>query len=183
MIIILELRKREQLGPVILPLIDKEPEVLLQFLVHPLCLPIPLRVISGGSSQFDSEHAVELPRELRNELRTSVRDDLPGEPVMPPDLLKEETCGTRCGDGGKCRGEVGPLCDRVDYHHYGVVTRRFRKLDYKVHADRFPRCGGDRKGVEFTDRKMSLSFGAEAEVTGGDVLAYVPRHLRPPVVA
>ena len=65
----------------------------------------------------------------------------------------------------------------------GIVTRRFRKFDYEVYADRFPRCGGNRKGVELTDGEVSLSLGAEAEVTGGDILAYVPRYLRPPVVS
>jgi len=34
--------------PVILMFIDKDLEILFQFLVNPLCLPISLRVVCGG---------------------------------------------------------------------------------------------------------------------------------------
>ena len=48
MVVVLELCEREEVGPVILPLIDEESEVLLEFLVHSFGLPISLWVVGRG---------------------------------------------------------------------------------------------------------------------------------------
>ena len=47
-VIILELCKWKKSDPVILSLIDKESELLLQFLVDPFHLPITLGVVGSG---------------------------------------------------------------------------------------------------------------------------------------
>ena len=183
MVVILEFRKRKQLGPVVLSLVDKETKVLLQFLVYPLCLTIPLRVVSCGSRQFNSEDSIEFPSEFRNELGAPIGHYLPRQPMVPPDVLEEEPCGSGCSNSGECRGKMSSLGDRVHYHHYRVVTRRLGEFHYKVHADCLPGCRRYREWVEFSDREVSLSLRAEAEVAGGDVLPNVLGHLRPPVIA
>ena len=71
-IVVLELCQREQFIPIILPLIDKEVEVLFQLLVDPLHLSITLRMVGHSGSQPYAEEAVELLRQLRYKLRTSV---------------------------------------------------------------------------------------------------------------
>jgi hypothetical protein len=48
MVVILELCEGKEVSPVILPLINEEPEVLLEFLIHSLSLPIPLWVVGRG---------------------------------------------------------------------------------------------------------------------------------------
>ena len=73
MIIILELRKREEVIPVVLPLINKEMEELLQFLINSFCLSISLGVVHGSSCQLNSEKLVQLLCKLRYKLGTSVQ--------------------------------------------------------------------------------------------------------------
>ena len=40
--------------PVILMFVDKDLEILFQFLVNPLCLPVSPRVVCGGGRQSDA---------------------------------------------------------------------------------------------------------------------------------
>ena len=47
-VVIGEFRKREQMLPVILLVVDEDPEVLLEDLVHPFCLTVGFRVVSCG---------------------------------------------------------------------------------------------------------------------------------------
>ena len=53
MVVVLELRQGEQLCPVILSFIDKQPQVLFQFLVDLLHLSICLGVIGSGQGYGD----------------------------------------------------------------------------------------------------------------------------------
>ena len=76
MIVVLELCQQKQFVPVILPLIDKEAEILFQFLVDPRCLSVTLQMVGCNGSQLYAEEAVELLCQLHYELRTSVGNDL-----------------------------------------------------------------------------------------------------------
>ena len=73
MIIILELREREEVIPVVLPLINKETEELLQFLINSFRLSISLGVVRSSSCQLNSEKSVQVLCKLRYELGASVR--------------------------------------------------------------------------------------------------------------
>ena len=73
MVIILELREREEIIPVILPLINKEMEEFLQFLINPFRLSISLGVVCGSSCQLNSEKSVQLFCKLCYKLGASVR--------------------------------------------------------------------------------------------------------------
>ena len=57
-IVVLEFCKGEQFVPVVLPLVDKDTKVLFQFLVNSFRLSVTLRVVSGGSCQFNSKESV-----------------------------------------------------------------------------------------------------------------------------
>jgi hypothetical protein len=46
--VVLELGEWKEISPVVLPLVDEEPEVLFQLLVHSLRLAISLRMVSRG---------------------------------------------------------------------------------------------------------------------------------------
>ena len=89
MIVVLELCQWKQFIPVILPLIDKEAEVLFQLLVYPLHLSITLRMVGRSGSQPYAEEAVELSRQLRYELQTSVGDNLFQKSMQLPDVHEE----------------------------------------------------------------------------------------------
>ena len=73
MVIILELREREEVIPVVLPLINKETEELLQFLINSFRLSVSLGVVCSSSCQLNSEKSVQLLWKLRYKLGTSVR--------------------------------------------------------------------------------------------------------------
>ena len=72
MVVVLELCQGEQLCPVILSFIDKQPQVLFQLLVDLLHLSIYLRVIGSGWGNGDAQEAIELLHELGDKLGASV---------------------------------------------------------------------------------------------------------------
>ena len=94
-VVILEFRQGEKVRPVILLLIDEYPEVLLQFLIDLLHLSIPLWVIGCGGRYLNPKYVVQLPSELRYELRTSVGDYLAGYAMEVPNVLDEQS-GRAC---------------------------------------------------------------------------------------
>ena len=71
-IVVLEPCKWQQFVSVILLFIDKELEVLLQFLINLFCLAISLRVVSCSCCKLDSEELVQLPGQVRYELGSPV---------------------------------------------------------------------------------------------------------------
>ena len=182
MIIVLELSKGEEVRPIILPLIDKEPEVLLQLLVDTFGLAISLGMVGGSGSQFNPEHPVKFSGELGHELGAPVRDYLARQAVVFPDILKKQSGRPGGCYGGEGGDEVGSFGDRVHYHHHGIVTGRLRQLDYEVYADSIPWSFRDWKGVKLSNWMVSLGLGPEAKVASGDISADVPGHLGPPIV-
>ena len=89
MIVVLELCQQKQFIPVVLPLVDKEVEILFQLLVDLLCLSITLRMVGHSGSQLYAEEAVELSHQLCYELRTLVRNNLFQKSVQLPDVREE----------------------------------------------------------------------------------------------
>ena len=68
MIIILKLGQRQQVIPIVLPLINKEMKVLFQLLVDFLCLAIALWVVCSCHRKLDAEELMEFSGELGNKL-------------------------------------------------------------------------------------------------------------------
>jgi len=60
-VIVLEFHQQKELVPIILMLIDKDSEVLLQLLVDALHLSIHLWVVSGSRQQCDICHKLQAP--------------------------------------------------------------------------------------------------------------------------
>ena len=89
MIVVLELCQQKQFIPVVLLLVDKEAEVLFQLLVDLLHLSVTLPMVSHSGSQLYAEEMVELSRQLRYELWTSVRNNLFQKSVQLPDVHEE----------------------------------------------------------------------------------------------
>ena len=161
-VVVLALRQGQQVGPVILPLVGEQSEILLQLLVNLFCLSVSLQMVGCSGCNLDSDHPVKLSGEFRNELRSMVRHYLLRYSVMPPDLLDEQTCGAGCRDCSEGRHEMGSFGDGVHYHHYCVVTCQVWEFGDKVHADCVPRCLGDQQGVKFSNQGLPLGLGPHA---------------------
>ncbi len=73
-IVVGELSEREPIAPVVLSVVNKDPEVFLNLLVNLFCLSIGLRVEGHRCVRCDVEHLVEFLHELRDELGTSIGD-------------------------------------------------------------------------------------------------------------
>ena len=71
-VIVLELRKWQQFIPVILSLIDKDSEVLLQLLINPFRLAVSLWAVSCSCCKLDSEEPVQLLGQVCYELGSLV---------------------------------------------------------------------------------------------------------------
>ena len=101
---------------------------------------------------------------------------------MFPHMLKVELSGPGGGESGYCVDEVSMLSDGIHYNHHRIMTSRFRQLDNEVYTYSVPWGIGNWKGMEFTGGGSMGCLGPQAHVTGRDILADVPRHLRPLVV-
>src|SRR3981189_2354591 len=122
MIIVLEFAESEELLPIVLPLVYKESEKLLQLLVDTFGLAIRLWVISGRGRQLYADEAIELAGEVRDELGAAVRNhDVRGTVVLP-DLAKEKASRSCCSDGSVCCDKVHALCDTINDIHNCVVA-------------------------------------------------------------
>jgi len=71
-VVVGELCKGQKVIPVILVIIDVDPQVLLQDLIQALCLTISLRVISGGEVLLDVEEMTERRPEVEHECLAAV---------------------------------------------------------------------------------------------------------------
>ncbi len=69
-----ELSEGEPVTPIRLSVVNEDPEVLLDFLVHALCLPICLRMEHSGSIGCDIKHSVEFLHKLGDKLWAPIRD-------------------------------------------------------------------------------------------------------------
>ena len=101
--------------------IDKQVQVLLQFLVDSLGLDVAPWVVSGGCCKLDSEKAVKLASELSDKLGSIVRHDLLWEAVQLPYMSEVESC---CSKGGHCcvgQNEMGSLAFQFNNVHYHII--------------------------------------------------------------
>ena len=89
MIVVLELCQCKQFIPVILPLVDKEVEILFQLLVDLLHLSITLQMVGCSGSQLYAKEVVELSHQLHYELWTSVGNHLFWKSMQLPDVHEE----------------------------------------------------------------------------------------------
>src|SRR5882724_10750171 len=89
-IIVGEFSYRQPFVPIVLELIYKESQELLDFLIDPLCLTISLRVVSGGCHNPDFQQLAEAACEIRHELGPSVANDLLRESVEFPNMVSEQ---------------------------------------------------------------------------------------------
>src|SRR5277367_1832367 len=64
--------QRGAIHPSHFALVNKDSKVLLQFLIDSFRLSVTLRVVSGGSCQFNSEESVKFPGKFRYKLRAMI---------------------------------------------------------------------------------------------------------------
>ena len=93
-VVVLKFCKGEKVVPIILSLVNKKVEKLLQFLVDPFCLSISLRVVCSSGSQLDSKKSVEFVHEFHYKLGTSIQYHLLGQSMVFPDVLEVKLCSS-----------------------------------------------------------------------------------------
>lgn len=71
----------EKCRSIILPLSGEEPEILFNFLIHPLGLSVRLRVVYSCQLSINSKFLVQCFDEPGHELQSSVANNTPWEPV------------------------------------------------------------------------------------------------------
>jgi hypothetical protein len=86
-VIVLELHHQKELIPVILMLIYKVSEILLQLLVDTLHLSVCLWVVNCSHRHCDTEQSVKLSGELRHKLWTLIRNDAAWKSMQFPDIV------------------------------------------------------------------------------------------------
>ena len=101
---------------------------------------------------------------------------------MFPDMMEVELCSSGGRQSSDCTDKVALFSHRVNYDHDGILPIRFQKLHYEVNTGCVPGCIWDWKGMEFSEGQQMNGFSLEAHIAGGDIFAYVPGHLQPPVI-
>ena len=93
-IVVYELSKGDLFIPIILTLVDKQSQTLLNLLVDTFCLTISLWVMCYRGCNLDPQEFVELVHELRDKLSAMVTDNLFWESMMPPYVVSKESCNS-----------------------------------------------------------------------------------------
>jgi len=120
-IIVGELSYRQPFVPIILALIYKESQELLDFLIDPLCLTIGLLVVSSGHCNPDFQQLAETAREIQHKLGPSVANDL-WEPMEFPNMVSEQLSYARGGNIRGGRYGVSTFGQVIDDDHDGIVS-------------------------------------------------------------
>ena len=68
-------------------IVDEHTEVLFNFLIDTLCLPVCLGMISCGWVGFNGKESIEFFHEARLKLSASVVDELPGYTMAIEDVV------------------------------------------------------------------------------------------------
>ena len=89
-VVVGELRKREQMLPVILLVVDEDLKVLLEDLVHPFRLTVGFGVVSRGKVGLDAKQLTQRPPETGDEMFPMVGDDVRRGPMLGEDMHQEE---------------------------------------------------------------------------------------------
>jgi len=89
-IVVGEFGNRDPFVPIVLSLVEKKPEELLDLLVDTFSLPVRLWVVSHGCSHLNTEDLAESTHEFGDELSPSVTDHFLGEAVEFPDIVMKE---------------------------------------------------------------------------------------------
>src|ERR1700761_2255073 len=172
----------QEICPVILLVVGEDANELFHLLVDALGLAISLWVVCCGGGWSNPDEAPELPGELCNELRTTIRDVLLWGAVVAPDISVVQLGGTHSVDVGRALIEVSTLPEDINCNHNCVIAMGLGELNDKVHRHGVPALWGDLSGVQLTDWELPERLGAAAQVAGRNISAYMSGQLRPPVV-
>ena len=112
--------------PVVLAVVDVEPQILLQLLVRPLCLTVSLWVVGHGRVVFNAQEPVEVDSKLGLELWPPVMDYLLGHSMQSKDMVPQQpghVLSIERGGSGYCMHLLGEL---VDHYQDDILPLRFR---------------------------------------------------------
>ena len=76
--------------PVILLVVDEDPEVLLEDLVHPFRLTVGFGVVSRGEVGLDAKQLTQGPPETGDEMFSTVGDNVQRGPMLGEDMHQKE---------------------------------------------------------------------------------------------
>src|SRR6266581_8691608 len=91
-IIVCELRKWQELGPIVLLIVRVYLQILLKRLVHSLGLSISFQVIARGEVETDIKGLAQGMEEMGNKLRTPVGGDVRGNSMFRKHIEEEQLC-------------------------------------------------------------------------------------------
>ena len=100
-------------------------EVLFDFLIHALGLPISLGMICGGGIHFDSNKTIEILCELVNKLWSSIADNFLWKSMFTPDFVSINFSGLVSGEGIFDSSEDNHLGESVNDDKYSVEAVGF----------------------------------------------------------
>jgi hypothetical protein len=98
------------------------------------------------------------------------------------DLSEVQMGGAFSRNSGMCRNEVRAFGYAVDDVHNCIIAMGLRQFNYEVNTNRVPWFRQCLRGVELTEGSSVLHLHPVTQVTGCDVDADVPGHLRPPII-
>ena len=99
-----------------------------------------------------------------------------------PDITQVEVGGASGRNSGDGLDKVGAFTGGVYNHHDCIIPSGLGELNDEIDTGCVPAAFRDWEGLEFSCWEAAGDFGAEAEVTGRDVLADIAGHVGPPII-
>src|ERR1700749_5342940 len=108
-----ELSHRYPFIPIILSPVAEHTNILFDFLVNALCLPISLWMICSRYIHANAQHPVKFFNKLPNEYRSTVTNDPFWQSEVAPHPIKEQSCNAFTSDFIVCWYNANTLAQPI----------------------------------------------------------------------
>lgn len=119
-VVVGELGEGEERDPIVLLVVDIDPEILLEDLIDAFGLTVRLGVVRGREVGLDAEEVAERAPELGGEEFASVRDYVSGEAMLSEDFPEEDERKLGSIERLQCWDEAGHFRQPVNHYENAV---------------------------------------------------------------
>src|ERR1700753_913636 len=177
-----ELCQRQPVRPIGLVVIDINPEIVLDLLIHPFHLTIGVRSIGCRRVHLDTKKPVEFAHEPRDVSGITVRDNLPRYTVISYHPVSRQFCDSLAIDLHGHRFGMKPFGECINPDLDGIIPVAHGKRADEVHGYDFPWSSRYLVRVQVPLRPPQRPCPL-ARLAVADVLFYLVAHAWPPVIS
>lgn len=139
-VILRELGQLQPGYPIVLLMGHKKAQVMLQYEFNPLSLSFRLQMVARREARPDLQSFEEVLSHLRDELGSSIRNNLFLQAIARVNLLDEQGGRVFSQEGVIAREEFGHFCEPVHNYRNDIIPLAAEEAGDEIHAKGQPRA-------------------------------------------